>query len=64
MVAVTLLVFAGGKDEPAPGPAPQTSAPTSACQTATGTNCVQAAKDLVNQSNSPAPSDPAATGLP
>jgi hypothetical protein len=51
LVAVTLLVFAGGgggKSATTTAPAPNTSA---ACATSSGTNCVQAAKDLVRGLN-------------
>ena len=66
LCAVTLLVFAGGKDEPAPGPAPapEANSPISACQTATGSSCVQAAKDIVSGSSSSMPAAPAETRLP
>ena len=57
LVAVTLLVFSGGKDDPAPAPAGQP--PASACQTGGGIDCVQAAKDIVESSSAPLPAEPA-----
>jgi len=62
LCAVTILVFAGGKDEPAPAPA--ANPPVSACQTGGGIDCVEAAKDIVEGSSAPTPTDPAGAGLP
>lgn len=57
LVAVTLLVFAGGKDPAGPKPAPEPQ--ISACQTGAGIDCVQAAKDAVESSSASPLADPA-----
>lgn len=52
LVAITLWVFAGGKgDGHATTTAPAPTVGNAACQTPNGSNCVQAARDLVNGLN-------------
>jgi hypothetical protein len=60
--AITIWVFAGGKGgDPATTttPAPTGSA---ACATAGGSNCVQAARNLVNGLNTQSSAQPPASG--
>jgi hypothetical protein len=77
LCAVTILVLSGGSDRPEPAPCQSNAAatvsgacetdangPTSACQTASGVDCVQAAKDIAASSGNPLPADPAESGVP
>lgn len=66
LVAVTLLVFAGGGG----GGGETTTAPANpagqeaACEAATGTGCVEAAKDVVETYSAPQPGEPAPSPVP
>ena len=62
LVAITLWVFAGGKDGGQTTTTPAPTAGNAACQTAGESNCVQAARDLVNGLNAQQSAQPPATG--
>ena len=60
LVAITLWVFAGGKgDGQAASTTPVPATGNAACQTPSGSNCVQAAQDLVNGLNAQSRRSPA-----
>jgi hypothetical protein len=59
LVAITLWVFAGGKgDGQATSTTPLPATGNAACQTPSGSNCVQAAQDLVNGLNAQSQAQP------
>ena len=57
LVAVTLLVLSGGGGENRPDAVPASPAP-SVCQPTQGSDCVQAARDIVRESSQPLPTEP------
>jgi hypothetical protein len=65
LVAVTLWVFAGGKGDGQPTsttPVPTTG--NAACQTPNGSDCVQAARNLVNGLNAQTQTQPSYPATP
>ena len=65
LVAVTLWVFAGGKgDGQATTTTPAPAAGNAACQTPNGSNCVQAAQNLVNGLNAQSSTQPGVPATP
>ena len=64
LVAITLWVFAGGKGGGQTTTAPAPATGQTACQTAGGSNCVQAAQDLVNGLNAQTQTQPSTPSTP
>ena len=62
LVAITLWVFAGGKSDGQSTTTPAPASGSAACQTQGGSNCVQAAQDLVNGINAQQSTQPPAAG--
>jgi hypothetical protein len=65
LVAITLWVFAGGKgDGQATTTTPVPTAGNAACQTPSGSNCAQAAQNLVNGLNAQSSTQPSVPATP
>jgi hypothetical protein len=65
LVAITLWVFAGGRgDGQSTTTTPAPTAGSAVCQTPNGSNCVQAAQDLVNGLNAQSATQPGVPATP
>ncbi len=58
LVAITLIVFAGGGERQSTTPDQGTATNAAACQTTGASNCAQAARGLVQDLNDRTPAEP------